>query len=609
MPGRDAGDGGPGLHPLDSPGTVRGTAPGLGHELRALLTERNFLVCLLVTFIAMAVWVSTVPYDPMRDIADATTNVIWSEYYREGRFAVPFIEWVADGRPMTQSSVVMLNDEPYVVNEKGPVHALIAMVLGPATGTLLAAVAVASTYMLGRRLLGWQAGAVASVLVLTNLTVVAMWYRYWWVDASTMALLTLSMWLLVESVAGARAYLGSGARKDLLTMALVGALGGIAFGASVGTRYTVGAVLLAVPVYLLALSWRRFRDALRGRDLRALGRTVGRMSLAALPFVLGLLVVLLPLLSYNTTYFGGPFHSGYDATSLMDYERSHGTIDTRNQTEQLFLDPLGKVSNIVHNTIVLAPLILSRMLALLFVPYAVWRLRGSPALYLLLPWLLVIMLGFLSMSWIDRYTRAFDIPWEPRYFLPALPPAALLAGYSIHEVGRRLGGGGGPGGSQRRGDAAFALTVTVIIALSGILPAEANFADIRAGGAPTTQGGDGQNPPAATVVTVSRLYAEAAALDKKPIELRGGQVVSVQRAGGTGQVVAIQVRDPSTPLNLTVRFMDYPAGAVPDIRQGQTVSVFGIFVWQDQNRDGRADPGEPVVNIRYGNPDKVVIGG
>ena len=594
------------MHPPDSDGKGRGTPSGLGHRLRALLTERNFLMCLLVTFIAMTVWVSSVPYDPMRDIADATTNVIWSEYYREGKFAVPLTEWTADGRPMTQSSVVMLSGEPYVVNEKGPVHALIAMVLGPATGTLLAAVAVASTYMLGRRLFGWQAGAIASVIVLSNLTVIAMWYRYWWVDASTMALLTLSMWLFVESVVRARAYLGSGARKDLLAMALVGALGGIAFGASVGTRYTVGVVLLAVPIYLLALSWRPLRDALKGRDLRGLVRVKGRMALAALPFVLGLLVVLLPLLSYNATYFGGPLHSGYDATSLVDYGRSHGTIDTRNQTEQLFLDPLGKVSNVVHNTVVLAPLILSRMLALLFVPYAVWRLRGSPALYLLLPWLLVIMLGFLSLSWIEMYTRVFESPWEPRYFLPALPAVALLAGYSVHEVGRRLGGGDGKGG-RPRGDAAFALTVTVIIALSGILPAEANFADVRAGGLPTNPGGN-QGPPPATVVTVARLYAEAAALDKQPVVLHGGQVVSVRRgAGGTGPIVAVLVRDPSSPLNLTVRPVDFPPGTFPDMWPGQAVSVFGIFHWQDLNTDARVDPGEAMLDIRHGTIDKIVI--
>ena len=576
--------------------------------MRALLTERNFLACLLVTFIAMTVWVSTVPYEPMRDIADATTNVIWSEYYREGKLAVPYTEWVSDGRPMTQSSVVTLHGEPYVVNEKGPVHALIAMVLGPATGTLLAAVAVASTYMLGRRLFGWQAGAIASVLVLTNLTVVAMWYRYWWVDASTMPLLALSMWLFVESVVRTKTYLSSRAQKDLIIMVLVGILGGVAFGASVGTRYTVGIVLLAVPVYLLALFWRPLRDSLKGKDLRGLIRVKGRMALAALPFVLGLLVVLLPLLSYNTTYFGGPLHSGYDATSLMDYEKSHGQIDTRNQTEQLFLDPLGKVSNIVHNTVVLAPLVLSRMLAFLFVPYAVWRLRRSPALYLLLPWLLVIMLGFLSMSWIDRYTRAFDIPWEPRYFLPALPPVALLAGYSVHEVGRRLGGGDGLIG-RPRGDAAFALTVTIIIALSGILPAEANFADVRAGGLPTTPGGD-QGPPQATVVTVARLYVEAAVLDKKPVELHGGQVVSIKRgAGGTGPIVAFLVRDPSSPLNLTVRPVDYPPGTFPDLRLGQTVSVFGIFNWPDLDSDGLVDEGEPTVIIRHGTPDKVVVEG
>jgi hypothetical protein len=127
---------------------------------------------------------------------------------------------------------------------------------------------------------------------------------------------------------------------------------------------------------------------------------------------------------------------------------------------------------------------------------------------------------------------------------------------------------------------------------------------------PTTPGGGDQNPPQATVVTVARLYAEAAALDRKPVELHGGQVVSVSRgAGGTGPIVAFLVRDPSSPLNLTVRPVDYPPGTFPDLRLGQTVSVFGIFNWPDLDSDGLVDPGEPVVIIRHGTPDKIVIEG
>ena len=587
-------------------GDGRGPSP-LPERLSRILTERNFLACLTVAFIAMTVWVGTVPYDPMRDIADATTNVIWSEYYRDGEFAVPYAQWKADGRPMTQSSVVLLDGEPWVVNEKGPAHALIELVLGPAIGTVLAAVGVAATYMLGRRLFGWQVGAIASVVVLTNLTTIALWYRHMWVDASTMPLLALSMWLFVESVARMRADIGAHARGGPMPAVVLGACGGLAFGVAIATRYTVGVVLLAVLVYVLALYWRPLAESLRGRDARLLARTAGRAMLLLLPFILGMLVVLLPLMHYNATYFGGPLHSGYDATSLMDYERSRGVIDARNQTEQLFMDPLDKVENIVHNTFTLAPLILSRMLALVFVPYGVWRLRRDPSMWLLLPWAATIMVGFLAIEWIDMYSRALDVVWEPRYHLPALPAIALMAGVALRRAGE---GSAGPvaAGGHPRGSAALALTIVVMIALSGVLPAEANFAEVRSSGVPTEQGGQQQQPAdKPTVVVVARLYAEAVQLQDRPVELHGGRVVSVQRAGGTGPVVAFQLRDASSPLDLTVRLVDFPPGTTPDLRTGQNVSVFGLSAWPDPDGDGVVDPGEPLVRIRSGTPDRVVI--
>jgi hypothetical protein len=90
--------------------------------------------------------------------------------------------------------------------------------------------------------------------------------------------------------------------------------------------------------------------------------------------------------------------------------------------------------------------------------------------------------------------------------------------------------------------------------------------------------------------------------------LLGGLVFSVWwGAGGTGPIVAVLVRDPSSPLNLTVRPVDFPPGTFPDMWPGQAVSVFGIFHWQDLNTDARVDPGEAMLDIRHGTMDKIVI--
>jgi hypothetical protein len=182
---------------------------------------------------------------------------------------------------------------------------------------------------------------------------------------------------------------------------------------------------------------------------------------------------------------------------------------------------------------------------------------------------------------------------------------AILAGFAIHEVGRRLESSSGRAGRPRT-NAAFALTVVAMLALSGILPAEANFADVRENGMSNVPGG--QPPPEQpTVVTVARVYAEANLLNNRPVQLNRAHVALVERAGGTGQVVSFQVHDPSSPLNLTVRPLDFPPGTLPDIWQGQVVTVFGRCGWQDVDRDGRVDPGEPSINVKHGTPDHIVV--
>ena len=584
--------------------------PGKGEHGRArrpdrIFTERIFLAGLLVIFIIMTIWIMALPYDPMNgDIADATTNAIWKEYYKEGKFAVPYDQWKADKRPDTQSVVVMFGGKPYVVNEKGPVHALFLVVLGPAAGTFFAAIATMSTYMLGRRVFGWQVGAVASLLVLTNLSIMAMWYKDYWVDASTVHLLILSMFLFVESGIRMKVYLEKKERTSLLSSAIIGLGGGLAFGASIGTRYTVAIVVVPVIVYIFAVFWKHMVRSVKKRDLKAVGRNIKHMTMYLLPFVLGLLLVLIPLMSYNNTYFGGPFRSGYDATSLMDYSRSQGHINPRNQTDYLSGDPSGKIGYILHNSVALAPVIFIHMMCLLFVPIAMWKLWKRPIFYLLFLWGLLIMLGFYSMSWVDKYANIPLIPWEPRYQMPALAPFALLGAYGICAVARAIKHGTGPKWKDVKGPL-FAIIVVGIIMFLNILPMEGSFREVRAGN--LVQGnppGPGQPP----VVTIKQLHIGGKQFVQKLVAVRMAKIISMVN-DSNGNVQRFDIQDQSSPPTLAVTPINFSPGTLTNITVGDKVTIIGMFQWQDADNDQIIDPGEPVLTVKNGTMDRIIIEG
>ena len=165
------------------------------------ITEKNCLMILASLFIIISIAVTIVPYDPSIDLADATTNDIWVQQYANGVHHIRYDDWTYGN---TQSVLVVYQDEIVVVNEKGPGHVVMMLPfymagIGGLFSIIMMGLAVFSTYMLGKRLFGWQVGFIASLAVLFNLIVIVMWHRYYWTDASTMHLLVLSFWLLVEA--------------------------------------------------------------------------------------------------------------------------------------------------------------------------------------------------------------------------------------------------------------------------------------------------------------------------------------------------------------------------------------------------------------------------
>jgi hypothetical protein len=440
-------------------------------------------LALAALFLVMAALICSVPYDPEEDLADAVTNDIWVEHYAQGEFSIPYDEWTYG---LTQSVVVWHDGQFVVVNEKGPGHALM-LVPFYLTGTdqlfgaMMAGIAALSTYMLGRRLLNWKVGAIAAALVMTDVSVVMMWYRSYWTDASTMALLVLSIWLAVEANlwanGGSLDPHGTSRATSRQKMAAAGlaALAGLSFGASVSTRYATALIMLPMLFYFTAFYLTRAWPSLRAARIMEAVRSSAAMWGVLAVFAIGLLCVLVPLMSYNSDYFGGALRSGYDATTLQQFVQLGGTTD-RDTSSEWVSGAADNVSTALENLATLGPVLLARMPFMMLLPIGVWFLRKErSALALLGAWIAVNLLTYSSISWVDMYaSMPAQILFEPRYFIPAVPPIAILAGAAIVGLVSRIpwkemGAATASIIASRRSAAALAATAALI--MCSLIPA------------------------------------------------------------------------------------------------------------------------------------------
>lgn len=493
------------------------------------LGERRCVLVLILLFIAISISIAIIPYDPSVDLADATTNDIWIEYYSKGVYHIPYSEWESG---QTQSVVVNYSGQYVVVNEKGPGHIVMMLpfhVLGVEFlfEPLMVGFAVLSTYMLGKRLVNWRVGFIASALVLCNATVLVMWYRYYWTDASTMHLLILSVWLLVESN-----YWLNGrsldprnkscsSSKQRLAAIMLGVLSGLSFGMSVATRYATALVIFALLCYILTFYLvRSWPDIRSGRILVAI-RTTSRMWILLVTFLLGLMVVLIPLTQYNSEYFGGPFNSGYDETLLSQFIEDNETLTDRDTSESWASGTDSMVSTAFGNLMVLAPVLISRMPGLILFPVALWLVRRKLILWFMPLWIAITLFTYLSISWVDMYaTMPAGNLHEPRYWMPAVPPVAIMAGMALDKMVpwlvKRLHQSSGRDREPllfcRRN---LTAAIVVILMLWGMVPAAIYLSNVGPDGAlsPVSQGPPNPHPlPQLSVIAQLQLIRDEVVL-------------------------------------------------------------------------------------------------
>jgi hypothetical protein len=268
------------------------------------------------------------------------------------------------------------------------------------------ALACVSTYYLAKRLYNQKTAEIAALLVIVCSLAMVMIYGRGMADYAAMAFAAFGITLFIESIRDNDV----GENKKLL----LGFLGGLSFASAVTMRYSTIVILLGPLIY-------GFIKLVKKPPLKIIKK--------ALLFILGMLVIGSLLASYNTYLFGGPLNSGYQMSTRVEIgEDGNASIETPEETmfEQYFRPSWDSLRNAIDRILpqlyLLLPTLFIAPLGLDFRKNRTW---------LLFLWILPILVIYMQMTWVGK------VPVEDmRYFLPVLPPTAILSAYATNRIGK-----------------------------------------------------------------------------------------------------------------------------------------------------------------------------
>ena len=261
-----------------------------------------------------------------------------------------------------------------------------------------------STYILAKRLYGENVAFYATILFMLSALSLMMLFSRGMADYATMAFSTLGIMLVIESI--------QKRERDIVNPIFAFA-GGISLGFAVFIRYSTVTVALAPIIYLAVILLKR-RENFKKEIL----------SFSIFLVALSLMGILLA--SYNASLFGGPLNSGYLMSHRIEFVNGNATIETpqSNMFEKYFHPSLEALSNLF--TRILPQLFI--LLPTLFISplgfFLDWRRSRT---WLMFFWGIPILLIYMQLSWVGH------VPYEDmRYFLPVLPPTAILSGLALN---------------------------------------------------------------------------------------------------------------------------------------------------------------------------------
>ena len=264
-----------------------------------------------------------------------------------------------------------------------------------------------ATYILAKRLYGENVAFYSSLLFMLSALGLMMLFSRGMADYATMAFSTLGIMLVVESI--------QKRREDKILNPILALTGGLSLGFAVMIRYSTVTVTFA-PIIYLAVRMVSKRDSLK-RDL---------LSLSI--FLFGLAIMGIILASYNTALFGGPLNSGYQMSHRIEFINGNATIETPtgNMFEKYFHPSLEALSNVFNRIL---PQLFILLPTLFIAPLGFFLDYRRNRTWLMFFWGIPTLLIYMQLAWVGH------VPYEDmRYFLPLLPPTAILSGFSLEYV-------------------------------------------------------------------------------------------------------------------------------------------------------------------------------
>ncbi len=267
-----------------------------------------------------------------------------------------------------------------------------------------------SMYLLARRLYGNAVSFYATFLLMFSGLALMMLFSRGMADYATMAFSTLGIMLGIESL--------QKRKNENAINSLLAFFGGLALGFSVIIRYSTVTVALAPLAYM---GMKLVGD----RKSKRFKKELVMFSL----FLAALAVMGLVLISYNTALFGGPLNSGYQMSHRVEFSNGTARIETPGTTmfEKYFHPSLESIQNIFERIL---PQLFILLPTLFIAPPGFFLDYRKSRAWILLLWMLPTLIIYMQLHWVGR------VPYEDmRYFLPVLPPTAMLSGLAIEYMG------------------------------------------------------------------------------------------------------------------------------------------------------------------------------
>ena len=299
-------------------------------------------------------------------------------------------------------------------------------------GILVLLSLVIPLHYVAERMIGRGSGRIVSSLTILTGGVAMLVHGQWMGDLSTVSLLCAGLALALVTLDKQRSE-GTQSEGSLTspTTWLIGLSAGLLLGGAVWMRYSSVIVLPCLLLTLFALERKSEANEEQHRSWISVLKAKRTWAVAT-PVIIGALILGVALGAYNSEWYGGPFNSGYQSNQLLAFE-DDGNVSAAEPSESFLgqylghmdRDPITYLGAFLLVSLVHLPTIFAPLVAFLAVGprESKKRLVKRPGVLLLsATWFICILATYSTQLWVLNNTIT-DI----RYYLPLLPPAALLS--------------------------------------------------------------------------------------------------------------------------------------------------------------------------------------